>query len=192
MCHQMPFWCGIRCQTFLEDYGCGCVWAVPELPLSHCVVCGIADSRRYTPASFCRNGPSLSKRQALGKMVSEYCSARVSRVGLSAKQTTEPYSDNLLNRTRSPSEPYSDKEIPLRRALRRFAFLVGFSTGNPPKIGTFTAWNRTRNRTRTLSDWGWGIAGKARHFNQPIALYGASPEIWYRQSRYNGTRGLSE
>ena len=30
MCHQMPFWCGMRCKTFLEDYGCGCVWAVPE------------------------------------------------------------------------------------------------------------------------------------------------------------------
>ena len=30
MCHQMPFWCGIRCKTFSEDYGCGCVWAVPE------------------------------------------------------------------------------------------------------------------------------------------------------------------
>ena len=26
----MPFWCGIRCKTFLEDYGCGCVWAVAE------------------------------------------------------------------------------------------------------------------------------------------------------------------
>ena len=86
------------------------------------------------------------------RTVSEYCSARVSRVGLSTKQATEPYSDNLLNRTRNLSEPYSDKEIPLRRALRRFAFLVGLSTGNPPKIGTFTAWNRTRNRTRTPSD----------------------------------------
>ena len=30
-------------------------------------------------------------------------------------QATEPYSDNLLNRTRNPSEPYSDKEI-LREA----------------------------------------------------------------------------
>ena len=85
-------------------------------------------------------------------MVSEYCSVRVSRVDLSTKQATEPYWDNLLNRTRNPSEPYSDKEIPLGRALRRFAFLVGFSTGNPPKIGTFTAWNRTRNRTRTPSE----------------------------------------
>ena len=23
-------WCGIRCETFLENYGCGCVWAVPD------------------------------------------------------------------------------------------------------------------------------------------------------------------
>ena len=30
MCHQLPFWCGIRCKTFLENYGCGCVWAVPD------------------------------------------------------------------------------------------------------------------------------------------------------------------
>ena len=26
----MPFWCGIRCKTVLEDYGCGCGWAIPE------------------------------------------------------------------------------------------------------------------------------------------------------------------
>ena len=51
-------------------------------------------------------------------MVSEYCSARVSHVGLSTRQATEPYSDNLLNRTQNPSELHSDKEIPLRRALR--------------------------------------------------------------------------
>ena len=30
MCHQMPFWCGIKCKTFLVDYGCGCGWAVPD------------------------------------------------------------------------------------------------------------------------------------------------------------------
>ena len=30
MCHHMPFWCGIRCKTFLENYGCGCVWAVHD------------------------------------------------------------------------------------------------------------------------------------------------------------------
>ena len=59
-------------------------------------------------------------------------------------QPPQPYSN--------PTEPYSDKDIPLRRALRRFAFLVGLSTGNPPKIWIFTAWNRTRNRTRTPSD----------------------------------------
>ena len=34
MCHQMPFWCGIRCKTFLANYGCGCVWAVPDLRAS--------------------------------------------------------------------------------------------------------------------------------------------------------------
>ena len=28
MCHEMPFWCGIRCNIFLDDSGCGCVWAV--------------------------------------------------------------------------------------------------------------------------------------------------------------------
>ena len=43
----------------------------------------------------------------------------VSHVGLSTEQATEPYSDNLFNRTRNPSEPYSDKGIPLRRALRQ-------------------------------------------------------------------------
>ena len=48
--------------------------------------------------------------QDLCSTVSEYCSARVYRVGLSTKQATELYSDNLLNRTRKPSEPYSDKE----------------------------------------------------------------------------------
>ena len=34
-CHQMPFWCGIRCKTFLENYGCGRVWAVPEFAGEH-------------------------------------------------------------------------------------------------------------------------------------------------------------
>ena len=47
--------------------------------------------------------------------MSEYCSACVSRVGLSTKQATKPYSDNLPNRTWNPSEPYSDKEIPLTK-----------------------------------------------------------------------------
>ena len=30
-------------------------------PLSHCVSCGIADYRCYTPTSFCKNGLSQSK-----------------------------------------------------------------------------------------------------------------------------------
>ena len=56
----------------------------------------------------------------LSRTVSEYSSAHVSCVGLkTTKQAREPYSDNLLNRTRNPSEPYSDKESPFRRALRR-------------------------------------------------------------------------
>ena len=57
------------------------------------------------------------------RTVSEYCSARVSCVGLSTKQATEPYSDNLLNRTRKPSEPYSDKEIPLQKSFEAVCFL---------------------------------------------------------------------
>ena len=48
------------------------------------------------------------------RTVSEYCSACVSRVGLSTKQATEPYSDNLVKRTQNPSEPYSDKEVLLK------------------------------------------------------------------------------
>ena len=93
----------------------------------------------------------LSK-QWLSRAVSEYCSACVSRVGLSTKQATEPHttSSTILG-----TPPYSDEEIPVRRALRPVALLVGFSTGNPPKIETFTAWNRTRDRTRTPPDWGW-------------------------------------
>ena len=55
----------------------------------------------------------------IGRTVSEYCSARVSRAGLSTKYAMEPYSDNLLNRTQNTSELYSDKEKPLKRALRR-------------------------------------------------------------------------
>ena len=49
------------------------------------------------------------------------------------------------NRTRT-------KTFPLEKSFEAVALLVGFSTGNPPKIGTFTAGNRTRNRTRTPPD----------------------------------------
>ena len=64
-----------------------------------------------------RRSAQATLHQDVSRKVSEYCSACVSRVGLSTKQATEPYSDNLVNRTRNPSEPYSDKEIPLRKAL---------------------------------------------------------------------------
>ena len=47
-------------------------------------------------------GLFFSNFQDLGSTVSEHCSARVSRAGLSTKQATEPYSDDLLNRTRNP------------------------------------------------------------------------------------------
>ena len=65
----------------------------------------------------------------------EYCSARVSRVGLSTKQPTEPYSDNLLHRTKNTSEPYSDKEIPLRRALRQLLCQLGSQLRIRRKLG---------------------------------------------------------
>ena len=44
------------------------------------------------------------------------------------------------------------KNSPQKRC-EAIALLVGLSTGNPPKIGTFTAWNCTRNRTRTPPDY---------------------------------------
>ena len=49
----------------------------------------------------------------------------------------------------TPSEAYSDKEIPLRRALRRLPCELGSPSGNLPKKGTFTTWNRTGNCTWT-------------------------------------------
>ena len=60
------------------------------------------------------------------------------------------------NRTRT-------KKFPLE-AFEAVALLVGFSTGNPPKIGTFTAWNRTRNRTRTPPE----ILQDFRGFRYPV------------------------
>ena len=30
MCHEVPFGWDIRCKMFLDNYGCGCGWAVPE------------------------------------------------------------------------------------------------------------------------------------------------------------------
>ena len=31
MCHQLPFCVTSDAKLFLEDYGCGCVWGVPDL-----------------------------------------------------------------------------------------------------------------------------------------------------------------
>ena len=81
------------------------------------------------------HGPHIQRKMGVTRTVSEYCSARVSRVGLSSKQAPEPYSDNLLNRTWNPSEPYSDKEIPFRRALRRLHCSLGSQLGIPQKLG---------------------------------------------------------
>ena len=67
--------------------------------------------------------------------MSEYCSVRVSRVGLSTGQTTQPYLDKLLSRTWNPSEPYSDKDIPLTRAVRRLLCWFGSQLGIHRKLG---------------------------------------------------------
>ena len=76
------------------------------------------------------------------------CSARVSCVGLF---DWEPYSD-LLNRTRNPSKPYSDKEIPPQKSSEVVALPVGFSPGNPPKLPDFHRLKGTRNRAQTPPD----------------------------------------
>ena len=106
-------------------------------------------SNRAT-AFFCRSvNTNPRARRVLGRCP-RCCSARVSRVGLSEIQKStqqKPSSDNLLNRSRNPSGPYSDKAIPL--SFETVALLLGLSTGSPPKVVSFTAWSHTRNRTRT-------------------------------------------
>ena len=84
------------------------------------------------------------------RTVSEYCSAEYVFPVLVFQQSKQQNRTRTtpLNRTRNPSEPYSDKETPLRRALRRFAFLVGFSTGNPPKWD----FHRSEPYTKPYSD----------------------------------------
>ena len=47
-----------------------------------------------------------------------------------------------------PNRPRA-KKFPLEKCFDAVALPIGFSTGRPLKIGTFTAWNRTRNRART-------------------------------------------
>ena len=49
----------------------------------------------------------------------------------------------------------SDKEIPFTRALRRLPSQLGSQVGIHLKNGTFTAWNRTQNRTRTPPEKHW-------------------------------------
>ena len=73
---------------------------------------------------------------------SKYCSVRISRVGLSTKQATEPYSGNILNHTETPPNCTQTKNFPLEE-LEAVALVVGLPSVNPP------AWNCTRNRTWT-------------------------------------------
>ena len=77
------------------------------------------------------------------RMVPEYCSACVSRVVHSTKQAAEPYSDNLFNCT------VLGQRDSLEKSFEAIVLLVGFPSRNPPTVRTFTAWSRTRNRTRT-------------------------------------------
>ena len=98
----------------------------------------------------CLLGPYLGQGRDICRMVSEYCSVRVSRVGLPTKQATEPYLDN-------PSEPYSDNGIPLRRALRRLLCWLGshWEFTENWDFQCFTAWNRARNRARTPPEFAY-------------------------------------
>ena len=59
------------------------------------------------------------------RIMSEYFSACVFRVGLATKQAAEPYSDNLLNRTWN----VLGKRHSLRRALRRLLCWLGSQLG---------------------------------------------------------------
>ena len=125
----------VRRTRLRTERGCGtdhCIWESSR-PFSDTQVKRQKEAHQLQESRFFR-GQNKKTRT-----VSKYCSARVSHVGLSTKQATELYSDNLLNRTRNPSEPavLGQRNSPPRRALRRFAVLVGLSTGNPPKIGAF-------------------------------------------------------
>ena len=52
-----------------------------------------------------------------------------------------------------------------KKSFETIALWVGFSAGNPPNIGTFTAWNRTRNCTRTLPESLWVLWGPNDYTN---------------------------
>ena len=51
----------------------------------------------------------------------------------------------------------SDEPIPLWKGFGTLAFSVGFPSASPLKICTFTAWKRTRNRTRILPGTALGV-----------------------------------
>ena len=55
--------------------------------------------------------------------------------------------------------------------------VVGLSTGNPPKIETFTAWNRTRNHTRTPPDVRCNILVWSRR-QKPISTFPWGRSSW--------------
>ena len=68
----MPFWCGIRCNFFGENYGCGCVWAVPEI---NCVIipapmvchCRRQFGRGFDPGDLLQNRETGKPRKWLGR-----------------------------------------------------------------------------------------------------------------------------
>ena len=97
----------------------------------------------------------------LDRTVSGYCSACVSHDGLSTKKTTEPYSDNLLNRTRNASEEYLDNEIPLRRALRRLSCW----SGSQVKIHQKSALSQLGSYTKPYSDTSLVLEAQQRYFS---------------------------
>ena len=78
-------------------------------------------------------------------------------------QPPQPYSEALRTVLGQRDSPW--------KSFEAVALLVGFPSGNPPKIGTFTAWNRTRNRTQTPPDY------------KEIKLLLSAGNEWSRSSR---------
>ena len=83
------------------------------------------------------------------RTVSEYCSACVPVLvfQLSEQQNrTRTTSPTVLG---TPPHRTRTKTSPLEKSFEAVTLIVGFSSGNPPTIGTFTAGSRIGNRTRT-------------------------------------------
>ena len=145
---------------FGKEFPSRTLWRGPSwnCPSPSCVLCTLL----YRTEHF-RGGEKVPRK-----------GEEVSRVGLSTRWATEPYSDNPLNRTRNPSELYSDIETPLRRALRRFAFLVWESTEN-------WDFHRSEPYTKPYSDTGrWFVCGSLWSGQSPksqIAAWHAIPQI---------------